>query len=665
MTLKKRGPTLKALQNYSLIPLMIFSLAATASASAPRCYDIVQNEASDKNKARGYKAVDTNHDRSRGYKFFGANITKDGTRFSIWAPNAKAVEVILEADGWKIGAHPLTKDPQTGNWSAEIPGVGHNNKLKYKYRLIDANNEVQFRNDPYARYIVRNEATRIWDSVIQNPQSYKWQTQKFTPPKKLRIMEVNPRTRVPNKPNVNFRELAKHLIPILKDSQVNTISLMPITHHNVVESWGYQPGGIFAVNYRHGKPDDLKYFIDQMHKNGIAVIFDIVLGHASKDTDTGIGLLDGTQLYFSKEPYLGEHNDWKTYIYDFRRPEVHDFLLSNVKYWIEEFKIDGMRLDGLASMIFLDFSRNDYEIEQIRRQFNTTVNFPAIEFIKRLNTETKKMKPTFITIAEASGAIEKVTFPVEEGGLGFDYMWGMGAMHHMRQFLGSAPEYRDLYHILAPNNWNEKLIFYVNSHDEVANGKQRYIEEIHGASGTDRRFDVARVVTMWMYTMRGHPMLFQGDEFAEGRWWSEKISTQESLKQYPLHSGFEKFVRDLGSLHEKETAFERMDYDSLEVLNVDNLNKVLTIARKGQKPEDTLLIIMNFGDTTHKVYKTPTPHKGRWEIVFDSDAGFYGGAGTIVQVATRPGPSMNNFEASAGIHNLPARTGLILKLKNK
>lgn len=600
-------------------------------------------------------------DRFRQYKFLGANVTKEGTHFALWAPNARHVEVLIESDGWKQSAHLLKKDEATGIWSGMVDHK--NDQLKYKYRLIDSNGHEQFRNDPYARFIVRNEHSGVWDSVSWNPRSYQWQTKNFTPPKKMRMMEVNPRTRVPGKTDVNYRELAHHLLPILKESGINTVSLMPITHHNVIESWGYQPGGIFAVNFRHGNPNDLKYFVDLMHKNDIAVLFDVVIGHASKDWDTGLGKLDGTQLYFHEASHLGEHRDWGTYIYNYGRWEVQDFLLSNVKFWAEEYKIDGIRLDGVTSMLYLDYSRPEHEKAQIWKEFGTNINHQAVNFIKLMNQEVKKSFPNFVTVAEESSGWPGVTRKVEEGGLGFDYMWGMGGMHHMRKFLKSAPEHRNLFDILAPEHWNEKYVHYVNSHDETAHGKRRYIEEINGASGTDKKFDFARVVTAWLYSLRGRPMLFQGDEIAEVRGWSHNLEVQEHLKQYEPHAKFQKFVHDLGKFHEKEPAFDRLDQQALQTLNVDNRNQVLTLARFGTRESEHLVIVMNFGSTTHSSYRLPVPAKGHWEVVFDSDASYYGGNGTIVKtLPTSPVP-MHAYQNTMVIENLPAHSVLILKNK--
>jgi 1,4-alpha-glucan branching enzyme len=646
-SLRERRVTMRLIKTFYLCLVLV---APSMALAAPLCTNVF--------KAPNRFSV---KDHTRNYKVQGANVTKEGVHFSIWAPNAETVEVVTELDGWRAGLHLMTKDNSTGIWSGFV--VGGQSGLKYKYRILDAKGNIQFRNDPYARSLVKNEQSGVWDSVVSDPSSYHWQAQNFKISDKMRIMEVNARTRVPQNPNVNFRELAHHLLPILKESNVNTVSMMPVSHHNVVESWGYQPGGIYAVNYRHGSPEDLKYFIDYMHQNGIAVMFDVVLGHASKDWDTGLGGLDGTQLYFPEAPHLGEHKDWGTYIYNFRRNEVQDFLLSNVKYWAEEFKIDGIRVDGVTSMLFLDYSRDEYEKALIWKEFGTNKNLAAVEFLKKMNSELKKDFPHFVTIAEESSGWPGVTRSVKEGGLGFDYMWGMGAMHDMRSFLQAAPQDRDLNKITAPDSWKEKFIYYVNSHDETAHGKQRYIEQINGASGTDKKFDVSRVVTMWMYTMRGRPMLFQGDEIADPRGWSHNLEVQEQLKQYAPHASFEKYVHDLGELHEKEPAFNRLDEGSFKVLNVDNVNKILTVARFGAKEEDTLVIVLNFGATTMSYYRLPVPYAGDWNIVFDSDASYFGGTGTQVQLVHPKAVRTQQFPLTNTMRYLPAYSAIVLKRK--
>ncbi len=607
-----------------------------------------------------------NENRGRSYKSLGANFNGRVARFGIWAPHAQSVDVILEADGWQVGQHPLVKNSQSGIWSTTISDVAFDTKLKYKYRILDAQGKVQFRNDPYARFMVQETDSRLWNSVITRPDSYQWQSQNFKPATKMRVMEINARTRVPAKPDVNFRELAQHLLTIIKDEsgpKFNTVSLMPISQHNVVESWGYQPGGIFAVNYRHGTPDDLKYFIDQMHLNGISVLLDVVLGHASRDWDTGLGGIDGTQLYFPEAKHLGEHQDWGTYIYNFARPEVREFLLSNVKYWADEFHIDGIRLDGVTSMLYRDYSRSEAEKALIWQEFGTNINTDAVAFIKTLNTEIKKDFPNFITVAEESSGWPGVTKPVAEGGLGFDYMWGMGAMHDMRQFLKTRPEDRNISQLIAPDTWNEKFFYYVNSHDETAHGKTRYIEQIYGASGTDKKFDVARVVTLWQYIMRGAPMLWQGDEIADPRGWSHNLDVQEFLTQYQPHQTFENFVRDLSRIHAQEPAFDHLENGSLKILNIDSNNKVLTLARIGSNPNEDLIIILNFSPNTIPNYSFPVLKNDNWQLILNSDSAIYGGQNIIDSNIFINAKIPPNFKSSARtLKILPAYSGLIFKI---
>lgn len=630
---------------YTLVTLFCaFSIAAEQTA-INGCIGLLSAESNSRSNYRIYKSQ-------------GANLTEKGTVFGLWAPNAQEVEVLLETEEWKQGLHKMRKDAATGIWSIEFSE--RLKDVKYKYRILDANGNVQFRNDPVARYLVRNEATGVWNSVVVDPNSYQWNDTDFQPPAKPRIMEVNPRTRVPHDKDVNFRRLAQHLLPILKNSGINTVSLMPVSHHNVVESWGYQPGGIFAVNYRHGHPDDLKYFVDTMHTNGIAVIFDVVLGHASKDWDTGLGGFDGTQLYFPAESHLAEHRDWGTYIYDFGRPEVRQFLISNVKYWAEEFHIDGVRVDGVTSMLYRDYSRPQDEVEKIWAQFGTNKNHDAVEFFKIFNTEMKNDFPGFLTIAEESSGWPGITHPVSQDGLGFDYMWGMGGMHHMRSFLKTHPQDRNLFEILAPNEWNESYVHYVNSHDETAHGKNRYIEQINDATGTDMKFEMARVVTTWMYGMRGIPMIFQGDEIAETRGWNHNLEVQEFLADYPLHSKFQNYLHDLGKLHEAEPAFSLNDKSSFAVLNVDNGNKILTLLRKAPLPQDDIILILHFGNNLVNGYKTPSPYSTEWTMALNSDASAYGGFDRPVELKTVAEP-MYGQEFSLKLSQVHPKTAIILK----
>lgn len=602
-------------------------------------------------------ALFRDYNRLQGYEFLGANPAAKGTHFAFFLPNAKEVELISEANGWAQGTYKLVKDNNTGAWAGIFPDI--KSGMKYKLKIKDANGNIQYRNDPYAKHMVQSGTE--WNSVVWDSKAFKWTDSNFKMPERLVIEEVNVRTRTQNQ-NANYRELADKLIPELKKQKVNTVSLMPVHQHNVVESWGYQPGGVFAVNPRHGTPDDLKYFVNKCHENGIAVIFDVVLGHASHDWNTGLGMIDGTELYFW-DNYLKEHKDWGTMIYDFRKPHTQEFLISAANYYIKELHGDGLRVDGVTSMLYLDYSRSEAEKAAIWRDFGTNINEGAISFIRRLNEEVHKIKPNAITIAEESSGFAGVTHKLSEGPrtLGFDYMWGMGGMHDVRAALKAPPEHRNMFQMLAPIKWNENYINYLNSHDEISNGKGRFMGDVSGVK-PNQEFDASRNANALLaLVFPGRPMTFQGDDYADKHWWDIYSSVDESLKTRQTHTEHAFFMKDMREFYQKEPAFKRDDKRSSKNLMIDNQGKVMVQARLGSSDKETLIVVQNWGDKLFHDYKIPLPNGKKWKIVFNSDAKFYGGDGTIVETSGTLPQGIFDNPNSLEIKNLPPYTTIVLK----
>lgn len=569
-------------------------------------------------------AYSTESPSTREYKFLGANLAANGERngasFRIWLPNAQKVELLVDRFGWEAAPQPLERQWDTGVWSAFVEGVQAGDR--YKYRILDARGQVQYRIDPYARYIVRDND--VWNAMVVNPAGYRWESGEFSLPRhQVRLLEVHPGTLIPGRPNASFREIADYLVPLARRSNYNAISFMPVNHHNVMESWGYQPGGYYSTNFRHGTPDDFKYLVDTLHKHGIGVIIDLVHSHASKDWDTGLGGLDGTQLYFH-EGIMGDHPQWGTYLFNYARWEVRDFLLSNAIFWLDEYRVDGFRIDGVASMLYLDYARNSGEWTPAADGSNN--NYAAAAYLRELNRQVHQFRPGVLTIAEESSGYPGVT---STDGLGFDFAWRMGGMHHIRQFLSMDPLFRDLSYILQPVSWNERYVNYVDSHDETAHGKRFYIDMISERDDFARFAQARNVEALINLVYPGLVMNFQGNEFGNRGWWDERTSPNPGLVSGGnLHDRFAHYMSALGDLYLHEEVLQNTDPSSSRTLALDNDRDVIVQARFDRKGEGRLVVVQNFGLWPHGNLAIPVPHGGRWMVVFNSDAAEFGGEGS-------------------------------------
>lgn len=601
----------------------------------------------------------SDYNRLHGYRYLGANLYQDnglikGASFRIWLPNAQSVELVIFYNGQEIAAHQMQKDYVTQIWGFKIDDAEEG--IQYKYRIKDANGDTQYRNDPYSRFVYRDEATGLWYSVLYNQHRYRWRINNFIPATKLRIKEVHVGSVVPDKPHVSYIEMAEFLIPQLKRDNYNAISLLPIQHHNVVESWGYQPGALFSVNFRHGGPDEFKAMIDLFHENGIAVFTDYVPGHASKDWDTGLARIDGTEAYFHEDPRQGEHPEWGTRLYNYDRVEVRDFLLSNAIYWLDEFRVDGYRVDGVASMLYLDYSKQSGQ--WIPAHDGSNMNYPAINFLQALNREVHSFRPHAITIAEESSGYPGVT---SEWGLGFDYMWRMGGMHHIRQFVADEPQHRNLFTIIEPTRWEERFVNYANSHDELAHGKTTYIAMIREQDPV-QRYGIARNIELLNAVIYpGHPMNFQGDQFANPEGWNHTVSPRyELLQGGNFHDGFNRFMRELGVLYENEAVLGNHEAWSSHNLVVDNGRQILVQMRIDHLGEPQMIIIQNYSYRNYDEVYVPWPNGEKWKIVFNSDDSKYGGRAVSVTMGTLYNSPMFGSPYNQEIINLPAYSSIVL-----
>ena len=557
----------------------------------------------------------------------------DGVLFAVWAPNADRVSVVGNFNNWDGRRHPMRKLDYSGIYELFIPGnlVGE----IYKYEIKAKSGQVFMKSDPYAfsSEVRPPNASRIVDI------SYKWKDaawmeqreNKNTDEQPMAIYEMHLgswKRPTDGREFYNYRDIASLLADYLLMMNYNYVELMPIMEHPYDPSWGYQVTGYYAPTSRYGSPADFMYFVDYLHSKGIGVILDWVPAHFPKD-EHGLGRFDGTALYEHEDPKRGEHPHWGTYIYNYGRNEVRNFLVANALYWAEKYHIDGIRIDAVASMLYLDYGRNNGE--WLPNIYGGNENLEAIDFIKELNSKMHELHKGVIMIAEESTAWPMMTHPVESGGLGFDYKWNMGWMNDFLNYMKLDPLYRKYHHndltFSMVYAYSEKFIL-VLSHDEVVHEKGSMIAKMPG--GYEDKFSNLRVAYGYMMTHPGKKLLFMGQEIAQFAEFNENAEVDWSLFEFDAHVFMQGYVKELNELYKTEPALYELDSspDGFTWINCNSANtSLLSYVRKGKKESDTLLIICNFTPMEHKAYKLATPSGGRWQEIFSSDNNRYGGEG--------------------------------------
>ena len=571
------------------------------------------------------------------YEKMGAHpMTVDGVEgvlFAVWAPNADRVSVVGNFNNWDGRRHPMRKLDYSGIYELFIPGklVGE----IYKYEIKAKSGQVFMKSDPYAfsSEVRPANASRIVDI------SYKWKDaawmekreNKNTDEQPMAIYEMHLgswKRPTDGREFYNYRDIASLLADYLLMMNYNYVELMPIMEHPYDPSWGYQVTGYYAPTSRYGSPADFMYFVDYLHSKGIGVILDWVPAHFPKD-EHGLGRFDGTALYEHENPRRGEHPHWGTYIYNYGRNEVRNFLVANALYWAEKYHIDGIRIDAVASMLYLDYGRGDGE--WLPNIYGGNENLEAIDFIKELNSKMHELHKGVIMIAEESTAWPMMTHPVEAGGLGFDYKWNMGWMNDFLNYMTLDPLYRKYHHndltFSMVYAYSEKFIL-VLSHDEVVHEKGSMIAKMPG--GYEDKFSNLRVAYGYMMTHPGKKLLFMGQEIAQFTEFNENAEVDWSLFEFDAHVFMQGYVKELNELYKTEPALYELDSspEGFTWINCNSANtSLLSYVRKGKKESDTLLIICNFTPMEHKAYKLATPSGGRWQEIFSSDNNRYGGEG--------------------------------------
>jgi 1,4-alpha-glucan branching enzyme len=574
----------------------------------------------------------------RAYEKLGAHPSivagVKGTYFAVWAPNAKQVLVIGDFNGWNKSSHPLRPRGESGIWEGFIPGVGKG--TLYKYYIISHSDYRVAKADPFAFYseVPPRTASIVWEF------DYTWGDQEWMEKRRgynaldapISIYEVHLGSwrRVFEEGNrfLTYRELAPLLADYVTSMGFTHVEFLPVMEHPFYGSWGYQVTGYFAPTSRYGTPEDFMYLIDCLHQRGIGVILDWVPSHFPDD-EHGLGYFDGTYLYEHAQPQKRFHPHWNSLMFNYGRHEVRSFLFSSALFWLDKYHIDGLRIDAVASMLYLDYGRR--EGEWIPNQYGGRENLEAIAFLRRLNEVIYKEKPDVQTIAEESTAWPMVSRPTYVGGLGFGLKWDMGWMHDMLEYMSKDPIYRKYHH----NNLTFRLLyaFFENfvlplSHDEVVHGKGSLLGKMPGDDW--QKFANLRLLLGYMYAQPGKKLLFMGGEFGQRQEWNHESSLEWHLLQYAPHSGLQRWVKDLNRLYREQGALHELDFDASGFEWVDCndvMHSVVSFIRRGRRNDDAVLIVCNFTPVPRFNYRVGVPHLGFWRELLNSDAIEYGGSG--------------------------------------
>lgn len=577
----------------------------------------------------------------RLYEKFGSHLTTvngiDGVYFAVWAPTAKQVSVIGDFNYWMEGEHQLNvRWDSSGIWEGFIPHVKKG--AIYKYKIQSNNNDIKTEKaDPYARRYEHNPKTGsiVWDD------DYKWKDKHWMKTRKKHnaldapysVYEVHLgswKRHVEEQRFMSYVELADQLVDYVTDMNFTHVEFMPIMEFPYDPSWGYQITGYFAPTSRFGYPEEFKYLVDKLHQAGIGVILDWVPSHFPEDAH-GLGFFDGSHLYEHPDKRKGYHQDWKSLIFNYGRNEVKSFLISNAVFWLDQFHADGLRVDAVASMLFLDYSREDGEWEP--NEFGGRENLDAIAFLKELNEEVYKSFPDVQTIAEESTAFPGVSKPVFLGGLGFGMKWMMGWMHDTLQYFAKDPIYRKYHHnditFSLAYAFTENFMLPL-SHDEVVYGKKSILGRMPGDEW--QRFANLRLLYGYMFTHPGTKLLFMGGELAQQDEWDFQNSLDWHLLQYDTHKNFQNFFKALNTLYKTTPAlFEKgFSNDGFEWISYDDHeNCVLSYIRKGKHAKDNVVVVCNLTPTVREHYRIGVTQKGVLTEIFNSDAKTFGGSGIL------------------------------------
>lgn len=573
------------------------------------------------------------------YKKLGAHVnTIDGVKgvsFAVWAPNAKRVSVVGDFNNWDGRIHPMRKHLSCGVWDIFIPELVEGDK--YKFEIKTHENYILTKTDPVGFYAEKRPCTA---SIVYDINKYRWNDKNWMEyrnehnsfDKPMAIYEVHLGSWRRKGENgceyLTYREIADHLVPYVTNMGFTHVEFLPLTEHPLDASWGYQVTGMFAPTSRFGNPDDFRYMIDKFHQAGIAVIMDWVPAHFPKD---GHGLVefDGTHLYEHADPRKGEHTDWGTKIYNYGRTEVCNFLCASAIYWLKEYHIDGLRVDAVASMLYLDYSRKDGE--WIPNIYGGNENLEAISFLRKMNELAYGQVDGAVTVAEESTAWPMVSRPTSMGGLGFGYKWNMGWMNDTLRYISHEPVHRKYHHGMLTFGllyaFNENFILPI-SHDEVVHGKGSMLSKMPGDEW--QKFANLRAYYGFMYTHPGKKLLFMGCEFGQDWEWNAEESLRWHLLEYPMYKGMQNCVRDLNLMYKGNPEFyeEDFDYRGFEWIEHSNADdSVIAYMRKGHDPRKCMIVICNFTPVVRHDFRIGVNELCGYQEIFNSDDVNYWGSG--------------------------------------
>lgn len=572
---------------------------------------------------------------------------KQGYRFSVWAPHAKEISIIGSFNQWEGHEHVLKRITNEGFWVGFFTDIPEN--VPYKYNIISENGDVLLKADPYALQSELRPATasltpilstygwndQAWQEEKQEFDAYtspisiyevhlgSWRTKKITPLESWETKDADE--------FYTYRELAEDLIPYVTSLGYTHIELLPLAEHPFDRSWGYQITGYYSVTSRYGSRDDFKYFVDQCHQQGIGVIMDWVPGHFCKD-EFALRQFDGEALYEYEDPRKAEKRSWGTLTFDFGRPEVQSFLISNALFWFEEYHIDGIRVDAVASMLYLNFDKSEGE-EKIYNAHGGEENLEAYAFIRKLNETIFSYEPNALMMAEDSSDLPLVTAPTYKGGLGFNFKWNMGWMNDMLKYMESDPVHRKWHHNLLTFSFmythSENFLLPL-SHDEVVHGKKSLLDKMPGDQW--QKFANLRLLYGYMMAHPGKMLLFMGGELGQYAEWKDQEALDWHLLEYPLHKGIYMYVKALNHFYREYPELYELDHEpeGFEWIDPHNTNQsIIAFRRRSTSPEDELIIVCNFTPNVCYDYKIGVPDSGIYKEVFNSDAVDFGGSGQL------------------------------------
>jgi 1,4-alpha-glucan branching enzyme len=559
-----------------------------------------------------------------------------GTSFNVWAPNAEKVSVIGDFNGWDKESHPLSvRGDGSGIWEGFIPNVGEG--TVYKYHIVSKYNNYRVdKGDPFAFcWQVPPKTASVVLDLTYEWKDTEWMKNRHSSnslnaPISIYEVHLGSWRRVPEEGNryLTYREMAHYLADYMKEMGFTHVEFLPVMEHPFYGSWGYQTVGYFAPTSRYGTPQDFMYLIDHLHQNGIGVILDWVPSHFPSD-EHGLVYFDGTHIYEHADPKKGFHPEWKSYIFNSGRYEVRNFLISSALFWLEKYHVDGLRVDAVASMLYLDYARK--KGEWIPNKYGGKENIDAIFFLKRFNEAAYRNHPDIQTVAEESTAWPMVSRPAYVGGLGFGMKWNMGWMHDTLDYFSNNPVFRKYHHNqLTFSIWyafTENFVLPL-SHDEVVHGKGSLFGKMSGDEW--QKYANLRLLFGYMYGHPGKKLIFMGGEIAQWKEWNHDESLEWHVLQYPFHNGVQRWVKDLNHFYKAEPAMYELDFNAegFEWMDFHNWEQsIISFIRKGKSTDEIILVVCNFTPIPRYNYRVGVPQGGFWEEVLNSDAKIYHGSG--------------------------------------